>query len=155
MQDPLELLVLVPWDINTSPDQCVFHNVSVSSVEWVSCRNIIIPSAQKSCWGVYWFYSVRLSICQYVRPSVHPSFQHSVSALYCLQFWLDPFHILTSYQATSEGVSHVKFLAKFQNLDFWQFIWICNFDFVLFWLGIWCESLVCVIMGRYLRTQAF
>ena len=154
MQDPLELLVLVPWDINTSPDQCVFHNVSVSSVEWVSCRNIIIPSAQKSCWG-YWFHSVRLSICQYVRPSVHPSFQHSVSALYCLQFWLDPFHILTSYQATSEGVSHVKFLAKFQNLDFWQFFWICNFDFVLFWLGIWCESLVWVIMGRYLRTQAF
>ena len=66
------VLVLVPWDINTSPDQCVFHNVSVSSVEWVSCRNIIIPSAQKSCWGVYWFHSVRLSICQYVRPSVRP-----------------------------------------------------------------------------------
>ena len=40
MQVPLELLV--PWDINTSPDQCVFHNVSVSTVEWVSCRNIIL-----------------------------------------------------------------------------------------------------------------
>ena len=40
VQVPLELLV--PWDINTSPDQCVFHNVSVSTVEWVSCRNIIL-----------------------------------------------------------------------------------------------------------------
>ena len=152
MQDPLELLVLVPWDINTSPDQCVFHNVSVSSVEWVSCRNIIIPSAPKSCWGYIGFTP---SVCPSVSTFVRPSFQHSVSTLYCLQFWLDPFHILTSYQATSEGVSHVKFLAKFQHLDFWQFFWICNFDFVLFWLGIWCESLVWVIMGRYLRTQAF
>ena len=25
---------------------------------------------------------------------------------------------------------------------------LCNFDFVLFWLGIWCESLVWVIMRR-------
>ena len=24
---------------------------------------------------------------------------------------------------------------------------MCNFDFVLFWLGIWCESLVWVIIG--------
>ena len=40
MQVPLELLV--PWDINTSPNQCVFHNVSLSTVKWVSCRNIIL-----------------------------------------------------------------------------------------------------------------
>ena len=45
-------------------------------------------------------------------------------------------------------MSRAKFLAKFQNLKFWQFFKICNFDFVMFWLGIWCESLVWVIMGR-------
>ena len=45
---------------------------------------------------------------------------------------LDPFHIHTSYQATSEGVSHVKVLAKFENFNFWQFLKICNFDFVFF-----------------------
>ena len=28
------------------------------------------------------------------------------------------------------------------------FLLICNFDFVSFWLRIWCESLVWVIMGR-------
>ena len=77
-----------------------------------------------------------------LHPSIHPSVPHTVSALLRLQFWLDPFHIYTSYQATSEGVPCVKLLAKFQNLNFWQIYKICNYDFVLFWLGIWCESLV-------------
>ena len=81
-----------------------------------------------------------------VRPSVRPSVPHPVSALLRLQFWLDPFHINITYQAT-KGVLRVKFLAKFQNLNFWQFLKICNFDFVSFWLGIWCESLVWVITG--------
>ena len=102
-----------------------------------------------------------LSVCPSVGLSVCPSVPHPVSVRSVApgQFWLDPFHIYTSYQATSEGVSHVKFLANFVNLNFWQFLSICNFDFVLVWLGIWCESLVWVIMGRrcpgYLRTQAF
>ena len=53
------------------------------------------------------------------------------------------------WKATSEGVSSVKFIAKFQNLNFWHFFFlICNFDFALFWLRIWCESLIWVIMGR-------
>ena len=94
--------------------------------------------------GVYWFRSVRSFVCPTVRPSV----PHPMSALQSLQFWLDPFDVYPSYQATSEGVSRVKFLAQFQNLDFWLFVLICNFDIVLFWLGFWCESLVWVIMGR-------
>ena len=77
--------------------------------------------------GGDWFHSI--------RPSVRPS-------------WLDPFHIYTSHQATSECVLCVKFLAKFKNWKFWQYFKICNSDFVWFWLGIWCESLVWVIMGR-------
>ena len=44
------------------------------------------------------------------------------------------------------NVSRVKFLVKFQTLNFWQIFKLCNFDFVLFWLCIWCESLVWVIM---------
>ena len=38
-----------------------------------------------------------------------------------------------------------------QNFKIWNFGNLkknCNFDFMLFWLGIWCESLVWVIMGR-------
>ena len=49
------------------------------------------------CWGVS------------LRPFVRPSIPHPVSALQHLQFWLDPFHIYTSYQAISEAVSRLKF----------------------------------------------
>ena len=66
----------------------------------------IIPSAQRSCWGVYWFHSV--------RPSVRPSVRSS----------------------------------RVKNWNFGNFLNNFNFDFVLFWLGIWCESPVWVIMGR-------
>ena len=34
---------------------------------------VIIPPEQRSCWGVYWFHSVRPSVCPSVRPSVRPS----------------------------------------------------------------------------------
>ena len=37
------------------------------------------------------------------RPSVRPA-----SHVRSVQVWLDPFHVYTSYQATSEGVSHAK-----------------------------------------------
>ena len=45
-------------------------------------------------------------------------------------------------------MSFVKFFAKLKNLNFWQIFQSCNFDSVLFWLGIWYESIVWVIMGR-------
>ena len=34
---------------------------------------MIIPPTQRSCLGVYWFHSVRPSVCPSVRPSVRPS----------------------------------------------------------------------------------
>ena len=45
--------------------------------------------------------------------SVCPSVDRIVSVLYLQQYLLDPFHICTSYQATSEGVSRVMFVPKF------------------------------------------
>ena len=51
-----------------------------------------------------------------VRESVSPSVDRIVSALYLPQYLSDPFHICTSYLATSEGVSHVQFVSKFKNL---------------------------------------
>ena len=94
---------------------------------------------------------------------IHVIFIHLIKQLQ--KFWLDPCHIYTSYQATSEvlvgSMSYLYILssnfrrcvackvsAKFKNSNFWQFFKIGNFDFVLFWLGIRCESLVWVIMGR-------
>ena len=50
--------------------------------------------------GVYWFHLVRLSVCR----------QNGVRSS-------DPFNICTSYQATSESVSHVKFVPKIKNLS--------------------------------------
>ena len=57
--------------------------------------------------GVYWYHLVRLSVC--------PSVDRIVSALYLQQYSSDPFHICTSYQATSEGVSR-EILTNFLNL---------------------------------------
>ena len=47
-----------------------------------------------------------------------------------------------------QKVCHVQ--SFLQNLNFWQFKKkkICNFDFVFFWLGFCCESLVWVIIGQ-------
>ena len=83
-----------------------------------------------------------------LRPSVHLWTESCLLCMYPQQFLLDPFHIYTSYQATSKGVWHVKLFAKFQNVNFWQIFEICNFDFVLFWLGIQYESKVWIIKGR-------
>ena len=113
---------------------------------------IIIPHTQR-CWcvcvcvgGVYWFHSI--------HSSVRPSVPHPVTALYRLQFCLDPFRIYTSYQATSEGVSLVKFFAKFKNLIFWTFFLICNFEFVLFDLeSDMSESRVWLFMRRWGVSQ--
>ena len=53
-----------------------------------------------------------------VCPSVH-LWTKTVSALYLQQYLRDPFHTYTSYQATSEGVSHVIFVFKIQKLQIW------------------------------------
>ena len=78
--------------------------------------------------GVYWYHLVRLSVC--------PSVDRIVSALYLQQYSSDPFHICTSYLATSEGVSRVMPISKFKHLKFWRFFLICNFNFVFFWLPV-------------------
>ena len=59
---------------------------------------------------------IPVSPCPSVRPSVCPSVDRIVSALYLQQYSPDPFHICTSYYATSEGVPCVEFVTKFQNL---------------------------------------
>ena len=56
--------------------------------------NVIIPPHNEVVGG----------ILVSLRPSVHVH----------LHFWLNPFHIYTFHQATSEGVSHVKFFANFK-----------------------------------------
>ena len=75
---------------------------------------LIITPIQQSCCGVCWFHSVCLS----VRPSVRPPVPHPVSAMQHLQFWLDPFDICASNQATSTDVLLVTFLAQLKSWIF-------------------------------------
>ena len=71
---------------------------------------LIIPPASTKLIGGY--TGITLSVC--------PSVDRIVSALYLQQYSSDLFHICTSYQATSEGVSRVMPVSKFKNLKFWQ-----------------------------------
>ena len=68
---------------------------------------IILPASTKLKGGYNGF---TLSVC--------PSVDRMVSPLYLQQYSSDPFHICTSYQATSEGVSRVMFVSKFKNYKF-------------------------------------
>ena len=61
---------------------------------------------------------------------------------------MDPFHISTCCQATSEGMSRLNFLLNFFIWIFGIFFLNLNSHFVFFWLRIWCESLVWVFKGR-------
>ena len=67
------------------------------------CRNMLFQ-----------YFLMMMSVC--------PSVDGIISALQ--QYSPDPFHIYTSYQATSEGVSHVKVFdfSKLKNLKFSQIL---------------------------------
>ena len=97
--------------------KCVAISLHKVRIRWSTER--LIPSndwlySTKLIGGVYWYHLVRLSVC--------PSVDRIVSALYLQQYSLDLFHICTSYQATSEGVSRVMPVSKFKNLKFWQIV---------------------------------
>ena len=91
------------------------HDNNLRSVASLGCiiRVYYTPRFNEVERGVYWYHLVRLSVCLSVCPSV----DRIVSALYLQQYSSDPFHICTSYQATSEGVSRVMPVAK---LKFWR-----------------------------------
>ena len=80
-------------------------------------------------------HPARLSVCGHNRV-------RSVFSTILARYYI---YIYTSYQTTSEGVSRVKvFFSKFEFLAFFY----CRFHIVFFCLGIRCESIVLVIMGR-------
>ena len=58
-----------------------------------------------------------------------------IMRLYLQEYSSDPFHICTSYQATSEGVSCVMPVSKFQNLKFGEFFKFVTLTLSSFDLG--------------------
>ena len=114
--------------------------ITVNDIFFSGCVILVCyytPASTKLIGG---YTGITLSVC--------PSVDRIVSALYLQQYSSDPFHICTSYQGTSEGVSRVMPVSKFKNVKFWRIFKICNFDFVIFWLGIQYDSMVWVIMRR-------
>ena len=107
---------------------------------------LLYPPASTKLIGGY--TGITLSVCPSVRLSLCPSVDRIVSALYLQEYSSDPFHICTSYQATSEGVSLVRPISKFKKFKNLAIFLICDFDFVFFWLGIQYDSMVWVIMRR-------
>ena len=98
--------------------QTTFWSVFSWMKSFVSWFGLIIipPPHPQVIWswkGLYWF--------RRVRPSVRPSVGRILSALYLPQHSSDPSYIFTCYQATSEGVSHVRLVSKFKNLKFCTF----------------------------------
>ena len=87
--------------------------------------------------------------------SICPSVDRSMSALYRQQYLSDPFHICTSYQTTSEGVSGVMFVSKFEILanSLNLLLWLC---LLLTWDPIWLNGMGNhEAAGGILRMQAF
>ena len=78
--------------------------------------------------------------------SVCLSVDRVVSTLYLQQNLPDPFHIYTSYQATSEGVSCIKFISNSKIWHFGKFYEFVTLTLFLFLLGIQYDSIVWVIM---------
>ena len=115
---------------NTSLAICnIWNPSSINQYEkiWLKCvvsetavyfRNHALEPLNEVEGGEYWFHLVHLSVCPSVCLPICLSVDRIVSPLYLQQYLPDPFHIYTSYQATSEGVSRVKFISKFQNLNF-------------------------------------
>ena len=85
--------------------------------------------------------SLRPSVCPSVRPASVPRLSR-ISCPLCSFYSSGWFHFIFIHLIKQlQKVCRVQ--SFMQNLKFWQFFKICNFDFVLFWLGIWC-----VIMGQ-------
>ena len=102
------------------------------------------PSSTKLKGGI--LVSRNPSVCPSVRPSV------CLPVRLWTESWLSQYlpyliHIYTRNSETSKCASRVKMLIKFQNLYFFLIYQMSNFDFVLFRLMIWYES-VSVIMGQ-------
>ena len=74
-----------------------------------------------------------------VRPSVHPTSRVRSVAPTVLVGSISYWHILSR---NLKSCVACKVSCKILKFEFSAIFKICNFDFVLFWLGIWCESLV-------------
>ena len=138
-----------PWVINWKPWKWyVLVHVFIRDEELIKFL-FFLPPAQQSCWGYIGFTpSIHLSVSPSVRPSHIPCQLCSTYSSGWIHFMF--IHLIKQLQKVCCMDS---FLQNFKIWIFGNFFLISNFDFVLFWLGIWCESLVWAIMGRWRVSQ--
>ena len=107
----------------------------------------ITPASTKLKGGI--LVSRRPSVCPSVRLSICPSVcgQNGVRSVSStiLVGSISYLYILSSN--SSKWIACMGYCI-IPTFTFWHFLGICNFDFVFLCHGIWCESLVWVIMGR-------
>ena len=131
-----------------------FYNLKPCSVEFEISRepceilNFLITNCRLKLsdmiiWLISLYEVVGGGILVSLRPSVRLSICPSVSTSH-IQYssgWIHFIFIILS--SNFKRCVACKVSCKISN--FWQSFKTCNF--VYFWLGIWCESLVWVIMG--------
>ena len=103
---------------------------------------LIITPAQRSCKGVYQFHSVPLSVCPSIRPASCVCSVALIVLVGSISYW----YILSSN--FRKCVACKVFCKRLKFAFLVIFLKFVNFDFVLFWLGIWCEPRVWVFMVR-------
>ena len=99
---------------------CLPYNEAIALPKFHYIVDIWQPLCTDAWWLLYPGFNkvergdtgITLSVC--------PSVDRIVSALYLQQYSSDPFHICTSNEATSEGVSRVMPVSKLKKLKFWQ-----------------------------------
>ena len=100
--------------------QLCFIFISPSVCDQSACLQWQTPTQMNTSFIHWVYYTPRFNEVEKgytgFTLSVRPSVDRIVSALYLQQYSADPFHICTSRQATSEGVSGVKFVSKVKNL---------------------------------------
>ena len=129
-------IICIILKIRILPSTCTCLVPGVENINSVALGVLTHPGrVTHICVSKHWHYhtprttkllgnilvSPRPSVCPSVRLSVRPSVRPASRVRSVAPTVLAGFHIYTSYQATSEGVSRVRLLAKFQNLHFWQF----------------------------------
>ena len=134
------LIVLSKIQFQITPENIIHQTLPTN--QWIQMKNNLFVNY------VMYFYVINYYILVSPCPSVHLSIcgqnrVHSVSSTILVQS-ISYLHALSIW----EGVLRVMFVSKFKKLKFWRILWICNFDFVFFWLGIQYDSIVWVIMRR-------
>ena len=116
------------------------HLTTTKLTPFIHHSDCLYPPHNEGVGGVYWFHSVRPSVPRLsrVRPASHVrSVAPTVLAGTISYLYILPSNFRCVACKVSCKISIFGICFK-----------ICNFDFVLFWLGIWCESLVWVIIER-------